>query len=248
MFYRVVFPFLFGYLVAFPLHADTVSVAVAANFAAPMKALVAQFEQRSRHTILAAYGSTGKFYAQIQHGAPFQVLLAADQLTPQKLARATLALADSQFTYATGRLVLWSADANGVDSHGQRLFKNDFRFLAIADPTVAPYGAAAFDVLKNLRQLEHVRPRLVQGENIAQTYQFVQSRNAELGFVALSQVWRDGKLASGSAWIVPQTLHQPLHQDAIILATAKNHKAVSEWMQFLRSDEARTVIASFGYE
>lgn len=228
--------------------ADTVTVAVASNFAPPMPTLIATFEQNSGHHIKAAYGSSGKFYAQIQHGAPFQILLSADQKTAQKLAQQKLALAESQFTYATGRLVLWSADRNAIDGTGIRLQRADFKHLALADPALAPYGAAAINVLQRLHLLDKLRSRFVQGENIAKTYQFVISGNAELGFVALSQVWRDGKISAGSAWIVPVDLHAPLHQDAIILLPGKNQIAVDQFMTFLRSDNAIKIIAAFGYE
>lgn len=239
--------FIYG-AVSVVAQADTISIAVASNFTTPMQALIVEFEQHSKHKIQAAYGSTGKFYAQIQHGAPFQILLAADQTTPQKLAQQQLALASTQFTYATGRLVLWSADIDGVDANGERLRRADFKFLGIADPKVAPYGVAAIEVLKKLQLEDALRSRFVQGESIAQTMQFVASGNAELGFVALSQVWQDGKFRSGSGWVVPRELHTPLRHDAIVLQSANDKKSANEFMLFLRSEPARAIIKSFGYE
>jgi len=228
--------------------ADEVQVAVAANFTAPAKIIAAAFEQDSRHKAQLAFGGTGKFYAQIRNGAPFEVLLAADDETPARLEKEGAAVAGSRFTYATGRLALWSAKPGHVDDKGEVLRLGDFRHLAIANPRLAPYGAAAVEALTALKLLDAVQPKFVQGENIAQAHQFVASGNAELGFVALSQVMQDGRIASGSAWIVPASLHQPIRQDAVLLDRGKGKPAVEAWLKYLKSDKAKAVIKSFGYE
>jgi molybdate transport system substrate-binding protein len=228
--------------------ADDVQVAVAANFTAPAKLIAAEFEKDSGHKALLAFGGTGKFYAQIRNGAPFDVLLAADDETPAKLEREGAAVAGSRFTYATGRLVLWSPRPGYVDDKGDVLSMGNFRHLAIANPKLAPYGAAAVEALTALKLLDVLQPKFVQGENIAQTHQFVASGNAELGFVALSQLMKDGKIGEGSAWIVAATLHQPIKQDAVILDKGKGKPAAEAWIRYLKGDKARTVIRSFGYE
>jgi molybdate transport system substrate-binding protein len=229
------------------LRAADVQVAVAANFTAPMRAIAAAFEQDTGHKALLAFGSSGKFYAQIRNGAPFQVFLSADDEKPARLEQEGMAVAGTRFTYAIGQLALWSAKAGYVDNKGEVLKQGAYAHLAIANPKLAPYGAAAIEVLKNLGLLETVQPRLVQGENIAQTYQFVASGNAELGFVALSQVTRDGRLTQGSAWIVPAHLHAPIRQDAVILANGKDNAAASALMAYLKSDKAKAVIRAYGY-
>jgi molybdate transport system substrate-binding protein len=228
--------------------ADEVQVAVASNFSSPMQKLASDFERQSGHRVVLVSGSTGKFYAQIKNGAPFQVLLSADAETADKLEKEGAAPAASRFTYAIGKLVLWSAQPGYIDSAGQVLRKNQFRHLALANPKTAPYGAAAVTVLKQLGLYDTVESKLVQGENIAQTHQFISSGNAELGFVALSQVWKNGKVAEGSAWIVPAKLHPPIRQDAILLNRGKGSAAAQALMTYLRSAKARSVILSFGYD
>jgi molybdate transport system substrate-binding protein len=227
--------------------ADEIQVAVAANFTAPMKEIAAAFEKETGHKVLCAFGATGKFYAQIQNGAPFEALLAADDTTPSKLADEDAAVKGSQFTYAIGTLVLWSAKPGLVDKDGEVLKGGDFDKLAIANPKTAPYGAAAMEVLAGLKLLDQVSPKLVTGENIAQTFQFVSSGNAPLGFVALSQVMKDGRISEGSAWMVPAELHAPIRQDAVILNKGKDKPAVAELMEYLKGDKARAVIKGFGY-
>lgn len=239
--------FLIG-LLAGAASAEEVQVAVAANFSAPMQVIAAAFEKDTGHKAQLAFGSSGKFYAQIKNGAPFQLLLSADAETPMRLEREGLALAATRFTYAVGKLALWSAKKGMVDSKGAVLGKGNYAHLAIANPRLAPYGAAAIEVLKHLDLLDAVQPRLVQGENIAQTYQFVASGNAELGFVALSQVTNNGKLIDGSAWIVPGNLHSPIRQDAVMLASGKRNAAASALMVYLKSDKAKTVIRAYGYD
>lgn len=228
-------------------HADTVSVAVAANFTAPMQKIAAAFEADTGHKAELSFGATGKFYAQITHGAPFQVLLSADDTTPARLEREGKAVAHSRFTYAIGTLVLWSAQPGTVDAKGDVLKSGDFKHLAIANPKLAPYGAAALQAMEKLGVATALQPRLVQGENIAQTFQFVSTGNAQLGFVALSQVMADGKIRSGSAWQVPVSLHEPIRQDAVLLMPGKDSAAASALLTYLRGSNARAIIQSYGY-
>ena len=229
-------------------HADEVQVAVAANFTAPMQQIAALFEKDTGHKALLAFGATGKFYAQIANGAPFEVLLAADDETPARLEKEGLGVAGSRFTYAIGKLVLWSASPDLVDAGGAVLKTGNFKHLALANPKTAPYGAAAMEVMGKLGVLPALQPRFVQGENISQTQQFIVSGNAELGFVALSQVFKDGKLGSGSMWMVPANLYEPLLQDAVLLAKGRDKAAPVALLAYLKGDKARAVIKSYGYE
>jgi molybdate transport system substrate-binding protein len=229
------------------VHADEVSVAVAANFTAPMQKIAAEFEKDTGHKAQLAFGATGKFYAQIRNGAPFDVLLAADDETPAKLEKEG-AVAGSRYTYAIGRLALWSARPGYVDAKGGVLAKGDFRHIALANPKLAPYGAAAVEALAALKLLDAVQPKFVQAENIAQAYQFIATGNAELGFVALSQITKDGRIAEGSAWIVPGQLHRPIRQDAVILDRGRGKPAAAALMHYLKGDKAQALIKSFGYE
>ncbi len=228
-------------------HADEVSVAVAANFTAPMQKIAAAFEKDSGHKAVLSFGATGKFYAQINNGAPFGILLAADDTTPAKLAQEGKGVAASRFTYAIGQLVLWSKQAGYVDDTGAVLKTGDYRHIAIANPKLAPYGLAAMETLQHLGLTDAVTPKIVQGENIGQTYQFAASGNAQLGFVALSQVMEDGKLREGSAWIAPSAMHEPIRQDAVLLNSAKDNAAATALMQYLKGDKARAIIQSYGY-
>lgn len=228
--------------------AGDVRVAVAANFASPMKAIAAAFEKSTGHKAVLSFGSTGKFYAQIKSGAPFDVFLAADVTTPARLEQEGDGVRGSRFTYAVGKLVLWSAKVNFVDGQGEILKKGSFEHIALASPKLAPYGAAAIETLEKLGLGETLRSKFVQGENIAQTYQFVATGNADLGFVALSQVYLDGKLKAGSGWIVPANLHAPIRQDAVILSGAGNDPAARSLVEFLKGEKARAIIKSHGYE
>lgn len=234
-------------LVALTAHAGQVQVAVAANFSAPMQQIAAAFEQDTGHKALLSMGSTGKLYAQIRNGAPFQVLLAADDETPARLEREGAAVPGTRFTYAVGRLMLWSKKPGLVDDKGAVLLRGEFDRIAIADPKLAPYGAAAVEVLNALHVQAAVQAKLVQGENIAQAYQFVSTGNATLGFVALSQVWADSKLSEGSGWLVPAQLHQPLRQDAVLLTSGKDNPAALALLAYLQTDKARRIIHAFGY-
>ena len=237
--------FTFAFSLCTPVTADTVQIAVASNFTAPMKTIAADFEQQTKHKVLLSFGATGKFYAQIKNGAPFDVLLAADDEIPKKLEQEGVAAARSRFTYAIGRLVLWSAKADFVDSNV--LQRGNFQYLALASPKLAPYGVAAIEVLTHLKLVKPLQAKFVQGENMSQTFQFVSSGNAELGFVALSQVYFKGGLKSGSAWIIPDTLYSPIRQDAVLLTTAKNKAAAQAFMSYLKSSKAKAVMTAYGY-
>ena len=252
-------------------HAAEVTVAVAANFAAPMQQIARAFAQDTGHQAVVSLGATGSFYAQIRNGAPFHVFLSADDETPQRLEREGLAVAGTRFTYALGQLVLWSPQAGRVDDRGEVLRTGSFPRLAIASPRLAPYGQAAMQVLDRMGVTAQWQPRLVVGENIAQAYQFVATGNASLGFVALSQVLVDGRMdgrmddrmegrtdgrisgrnggriREGSAWIVPPSLHDPLRQDAVLLSRGQGNPAATALLAYLRGDKARAVIRAHGY-
>lgn len=225
--------------------ADEVQIAVASNFTAPMKTIAADFEQQTKHKVLLSFGATGKFYAQIKNGAPFDVLLAADDEVPKKLEQEGAAVVGSRFTYAIGRLVLWSAKADFVDPNV--LQRANFQHLALASPKLAPYGAAAIEVLTHLNLVKLLEAKFVQGENISQAFQFVSSGNAELGFVALSQVYFNGSLKSGSAWIIPDKYYSPIRQDAVLLTTAKDKAAAQAFISYLKTPKAKAVMAAYGY-
>lgn len=228
--------------------AADVSVAVAANFAAPMKIIAQDFERATGHKAVLSFGGTGQFYAQIRNGAPFSVLLAADTLTPAKIEQEGLGVSGTKFTYAIGQLVLWSKKPELVDDQGEILKTGNFSKIAIANPKLAPYGSAAIEVLNRLGVMSQVKPKIVEGSNIAQTYQFVFSENASLGFVALSQVYEDGKLKHGSGWIVPAKMYSPIKQDAILLNSGRNNPAAIALMTYLQSQAAKAVIHKFGYQ
>ena len=232
--------------------AEEVTVAVAANFTAPMQKIAQAFEQDTGHRALLAFGATGKFYAQIKNGAPFAVLLSADDETPARLEKEGVAIAGTRFTYAIGRLALWSKNPLLVDDKGQVLLsnatdKNSFKKIAIADPKLAPYGAAAIEVLGRMDALAKLTPKLVQGDSIGQAFQFVMTENAELGFVALSQISIDGRITQGSAWVVPQNLYTPLKQEAVLLPLGKNNAAALALMKYMRTDRAQAIIRAYGY-
>jgi molybdate transport system substrate-binding protein len=227
--------------------AGEVQVAVAANFAGALGPIGNAFTAASGHTLKVSAGATGKFATQIAAGAPFEVLLAADDETPKKLIANGLAMAGSNLTYATGRLVLWSAQPGFVDDQGAVLAGGRFEHLAIANSKLAPYGAAAMEVLRARGLAEVLAPKLVTGENIAQTFQFVVTGNAELGFVALSQVAVPGQPVSGSHWRIPSALHGEIRQDAVLLKAGEKNPAAMAFLVFLKSDAAKTVIRNWGY-
>ncbi|MND54888.1 Molybdate-binding periplasmic protein precursor [compost metagenome] len=239
---------LFALLALGSASAAEVQVAVAANFTAPIQAIAKDFEKDTGHKLVAAYGATGQFYTQIKNGAPFEVFLSADDTTPAKLEKEGDAVAGSRFTYAIGTLVLWSAQEGYVDAKGDVLKSGQYKHLSIANPKTAPYGLAATQVLDKLGLTAAVKPKLVEGQNITQALQFVSSGNAELGFVALSQVYKDGKITNGSAWIVPADLHEPIRQDALILKKGEANPAAKALVEYLKGPKAAEVIKSYGYQ
>ncbi|MGQ2923168.1 MAG: molybdate ABC transporter substrate-binding protein [Hydrogenophaga sp.] len=234
--------------VAGTLHAAEAQVAVAANFAEPIKAVAAVLEKTTGHTLQITVGATGRLYAQIKNGAPFDVLLSADTRTPAQLETDGLAQPGSRFTYATGKLVLWSADTTRVDAQGAVLKTNGFRKLAIANPKTAPYGAASVEVMDKLGLSAALTPKLVQGESIGQTYNFAYTGNAEIAFVAMSQVLEGGRLKGGSMWVVPQNLYAPIQQDAVLLKRAARNEAALALMKLLQSPNIKDLIRSYGYD
>ncbi|UXJ50926.1 molybdate ABC transporter substrate-binding protein [Pseudomonas citronellolis] len=228
--------------------ADEVQVAVAANFTAPIQAIAKDFEKDTGHKLVASFGATGQFYAQIKNGAPFEVFLAADDSTPAKLEQEKAVVPGSRFTYAIGKLALWSPKDGYVDAKGEVLNKGGFQHLSIANPKTAPYGLAATQVLDKLGLKDKLTGKIVEGQNIGQAYQFVSSGNAELGFVALSQIYKDGKVTAGSAWIVPADLYEPIRQDAVILEKGKDNAAAKALVDYLKGPKAAAVIKAYGYE
>jgi molybdate transport system substrate-binding protein len=236
------------FFMAGALHAAEAQVAVAANFAEPIKAIAAVLEKTTGHTLKITVGSTGRLYAQIRNGAPFDALLAADAKAPAQLEADGPGQPGSRFTYASGKLVLWSADAAKVDAHGTVLKTSAFRKLAVANPKTAPYGVAALEVIDKLGLSAVLAPKLVQGESIGQTYNFAFTGNAEISFVAMSQVLDGGRLKSGSMWVVPQTLYAPIKQDAVLLKRGANNEAAVALMKLLKSPNIKDLIRSYGYD
>jgi molybdate transport system substrate-binding protein len=228
-------------------HAGEVQVAVAANFAGPLGKIAEGFGAATGHTLKPSVGATGRFYAQIVAGAPFEVLIAADDETPKRLVSEGHAVAGSNFTYAIGRLVLWSAQPGFVDGQGAVLASGRFAHLAVANPKIAPYGAAALEVIKARGLGDVLTPKLVTAESIAQAYQFVLTGNAELGFVALAQVAVPGKPVTGSYWQVPASLYREIRQDAVLLKPGEKNPAAAALLAYLKSDAAKRVIQDFGY-
>lgn len=228
--------------------AAEVNVAVAANFTGPMERIGPEFEKATGHKLSVSYGTVGKFYAQIKNGAPFEVLVSADDETPIRLEKDGLAIPESRFTYAIGKLVLWSAKPSFVDDKGEVLKRGEFQHLAIANPKLAVYGAAAVEVMKKLGIYDRLEPRFVLGDNISQAYQFAATANAELGFIALSQIYKDGQYAAGSYWMVPTNLYSQIRQDAVLLSKGKGNPAADALLAYLKSEPARKVIKSYGYE
>ena len=237
-----------AFLFVFPCMGDDLYVAVAANFTGPMQQLSPLFKNRSGHQIIGSYGTVGKFFAQIKNEAPFEVFISSDDTTPKRLVKEGLAISESQFTYAIGKLVLYSVQPGRVDGNGNILRQGGFKRLVIANPKMAVYGAAAVEAMKRMGVYEQLQPKLIIGENITQAYQFVASENAELGFVSLSQIYFDGEYSAGSYWLLPCNLYPPLKQDAILLTKGKNNPAARAFLTFLKSQEARNIIRAYGYE
>ena len=219
------------------------NVAVAANFTEAAKEIAAVFKQKTGHEAVLSFGSSGQFYTQITQDAPFQIMLSADDERPKKLVEDGLAVSESRFTYAIGKLVLWSKSPNFVKGE-ETLKSGSFAKLSIANPTAAPYGAAAIEALKAVKLYETLLPKIVQGNTIAQAFQFIDSGNAELGFIALSQLTSN---SSGSRWLVPQQLYTVILQDAVLLKKGTSNEAAAAFMSFLKGPESRAIIEKYGY-
>jgi len=230
-------------LAAGQANAGETNVAVAANFTDAAKQIAAAFKEKTGHNAILSFGSSGQFYTQITQDAPFQIFLSADDERPRKLVEEGLGVPDSRFTYAIGRLVLWSRDPNLVKGE-ETLRRAGFAKLAICNPAAAPYGAAAVETMRSLKLYDTLKPKFVEGANIAQAFQFVDTGNAEIGFVALSQISGND---SGSRWMVPQDLYKPIRQDAVLLKKGANNEAATAFMDFLKGPEARAIIEKFGY-
>lgn len=242
---RSLFAALAWLLAAAPASAAETRIAVAANFTEPAKAIAGRFEARTGHKAKLSFGSSGQFFTQIANGAPFQVFLSADAERPRKAEADGLAVAGTRFTYATGRLVLWSKTPGLVDNRGAVLSRAKFQKIAIADPETAPYGLAAIETLRKLGLQDRLAPKLVTGTSITQAYQFVDTGAAELGFVALSQLATHRR---GSRWIVPAVHHTPIDQQAVLLKTGADNAAAKAFLQFLKGPEAKAIIRRYGYE
>lgn len=242
----------FVLLCVFSLFAEakSVYVAVAANFSKPMESLVTEFEKTSDYRIALSFGSSGKFYAQIKHGAPYELFFSADQAKPDALQKDGLVTPGSRFTYAIGRLAVWTTRlefANKIETH----LKNGlFNKLAIANPKLAPYGAATLEVLRHLELIDVTQSKWVRGENIAQTYQFVSTGNADLGFIAWSQLLGINKMKpthKGLYWLVPDSMHRPIKQDVVLLRSAAKSEGAKAFLDFMQTDKAQHIILEYGY-
>lgn len=231
-------------LIAAPVFAAETQVAVAANFTEPAKEIAAAFERRTGHHANLAFGASGAFYTQISHGAPFELFLSADADRPAQAEKDGLAVAGSRFTYAVGQLVLWSSTPGLADAGPSVLRQARFDRIAIADPATAPYGAAAIDTMRRLGVYDRLRPKIVTGSSIAQTWQFTSTGAAQLGFVALSQVVA---VRGGSRWLVPARLHAPIAQQAVLLRSGAGNPAAIAFLRFLRSPAAVAIIRRYGY-
>lgn len=234
-------------LAAAPAMADQVLVAVAANFVPPFREIAMEFEKATGHNVQVAAGSSGAFFAQIKNGAPFDVFFSADDERPKLLEHEGLGVTGSRFTYAIGRLVLWSPDPRLVQGE-DTLGSGSFKHLAIANPKTAPYGVAAMQAMQKLKVWEKLQPRIVMGENLSQTMGFIESDNAELGFLALSQVMDPKMKGKGSRWDVPNDLHEPIRQDVILLTKGKDNPAAKALMEFVGGPQVKTIIERYGYE
>lgn len=232
-------------LVCIPVAATEIRVAVASNFARAMTSLARDFEEKSGHKVALVFGSTGKHYAQIRNGAPFDAFFAADIRRPRLLEEEGVATSGSRFTYATGKLILWSPKPNYVDSEGDVLRHGQFNHLAIANPKLAPYGRAAREVLQSRGLWDEIKQKIVRGENIGQAFQFVNSGNAELGFIAFSQVKNIDRPIEGSYWDVPQLLYTPVKQQAVLLT---DNETARNFMSYIKSKQALEIIRNHGYE
>ncbi|MSR17510.1 MAG: molybdate ABC transporter substrate-binding protein [Methylococcaceae bacterium] len=237
------------FLIASLSYADTTLVVVASDFIKPMTEIAAEFEKATSHTAKLSFGSSGKAFAQIQNDAPFELYFAASEQYPLELEKLGFAVKNSHFTFAIGKLVLWSQTSNFVDDKGDVLKNGTFKNLAIADPSHAPYGIFSVEVMKKLNVFEKIEPLFIQGENIAQTFQFVTTGNAELGFIAFAQVidTQTGKIGSGSGWLVPENLHSPFNQTAVLLKKGENNPATLALIDFIKSPPALAIIKKYGF-
>ena len=225
-------------------NAGEVQAAVAANFTAAAKEIAARFEQDTGHRVELSFASTGKLYAQIINGAPFDVFLAADAARPEKLVSDGQAVTDSLFTYAVGQLVLWSAGDSTIDDDGSVLKDKSLERLAIANPKTAPYGAAAVEAMEAMGLWEHYQSTTVRGDSIAQTYQMAYSGAVPAAMVARAQIALD---STGSSWLIPQSLYSPIRQQAVLLSASADNEAATAWMDYLKGDSAREIIQRYGY-
>lgn len=230
-------------LIAGQANAGETNVAVAANFTDAAKEIAAVFKEKTGHDAILSFGSSGQFYTQINQDAPFQIFLSADDERPKKLVDEGLGVSESRFTYAIGKLVLWSKDPNLVKGE-ETLKEAAFAKLSICNPVAAPYGAAAVETMQSLKLYDALKPKFVEGANISQAFQFVDTGNAELGFVALSQIVGD---ESGSRWEIPQNLYEPIRQDAVLLKKGSDNEAATAFIDFLKGPEARAIIEKYGY-
>lgn len=227
--------------------AQEVRVAVAANFTAPMKDIAPVYEKATGDKLTVSFGSTGAFYAQIKNGAPFDVFLAADAKTPKKAVAEGYAVEGTEFTYAMGKLIVWSPDENLMKDE-KSLLSDKIKKIAVANPKLAPYGEASYQTMEGLGILKKLEPKFVMGDNIGKTFQFVRTNNAQAGFVALSQVYKDGKLQGGSGWEVPTSLYQPIRQDAVLLNVGKDNEGAKRFLEFIKTNpEAARIRAAYGY-
>lgn len=228
--------------------AAEVNVAVAANFTAPMKELAAMYEKDTGNKILASYGATGAFYAQIKNGAPYQILFAADAKTPAKIVKEGLGVEGTNKPYAFGKLVLWSAADNFVKDDKNFILSDKVNKIAVANPKLAPYGEAAYQTMTAWGNLDKAKDKFVTGDNIGKTFQYAKTGNAQVGFVALSQVYKDGKMTSGSGWIIPTDLYKPIQQDVVVLNAGKDNKDVADFLKYLNTNpQVKKLIESYGY-
>lgn len=228
-----------------PVRAGQTQVAVAANFSEPAKEIAAAFQKATGHTAVLSFGASGAFYTQLAHGAPFELFLSADAERPQKAEQEGFAVPKTRFTYAIGRIALYSARPGLVDARGAVLKRGGFATIAIADPATAPYGAAAVQAMQRLGVYPALAPKIVKGSSIVQTYQFVATGAADMGFVALSQLVN---VSGGSRWIVPRALHAPIDQQAVLLKTGAGNPAARAFLKFLKSPQALAIIRRYGYE
>ncbi len=226
------------------INAEEIQIAVASNFTNAIQTIASDFEKVSGHKVTLVFGATGKHYAQITNGAPFDAFFAADVKRPALLEKKGFGIKGTRFTYAVGRLALWSTKKNFVDDHGKVLLNGEFKKLAIASPRLAPYGKAAEEVIRSLKLEKHLRKKLVYGENISQTFNFVKSEAALLGFVAFSQIKQPGQPFTGSHWEIPQNLYSPIEQQAILL---KDKKGAREFLEYVKSSKAKKIIIGYGY-